>query len=83
MVWCIISLYVALRLANACLAISCPWSRMGPCFSGLLDGGALLAMLSGWCVGDSLVVVVWLARLGEVGWLVAITFSSGVGLGLV
>jgi hypothetical protein len=56
---------------------------MGSCFSGLLDGSDLLAMLLEWCVGDGLFVVVWLARLGEVGLLVATTFSSGVGLVLV
>jgi len=36
-------------------------------------------ILLGWCVVDDLVVVVWLARLGEIGWLAVMTFSSGVG----
>ncbi len=48
---------------------------MGPCFRGLLDGSYLVAMLSGWCVGDGLFGVVWFDRLGEFGWLVAVTFA--------
>jgi hypothetical protein len=56
---------------------------MGHYFSGLLDGSDLVAMLLGWCVGDGLFGGVWFDRLGEVGWLVAVTFSGDIGLGLV
>ncbi len=40
-------------------------------------------MLLEWRLGDGSFGVVWLDWLGEVGWLVVVTFSSGVGLGLV
>jgi len=82
-VCCILSLNVALRLAKACLAINRRWSRMGPCFSGLLDASDLVAMLLGWCLGNGSFGVVWLDRLGKVGWMVVGRFSSGVGLELV
>ncbi len=58
---------MALRLANAFLAISCRRSSVGPCFSGLLDGGALLAMLLGCCGGGGLCDGVCFSRCGELG----------------